>query len=239
MTRTRAAKYSQAELVAEAGLLIIDGSDITATRLASCLFCLLHYPETLIRLQCEVRSIFADLEDTRSGDLLSSGTYLTACLDEFMRMTLPVGDILAREIPHGGVTIEGHYVPAGIHIGVPHYALYHNPEYYLDPFTFRPERWVIQDDVSTSDIALAPSASCAFGVGSTGSIGRTLVYLEISILPARIVWLYDMCLERGTILSEGSPSSGEEKHRVKEYQVYSCFTSLHQGPVVEFRRVKG
>ena len=231
-------KYSQADLVAEAGLLIIAGSDTAATGLTSCLFYLLHYPETLTRLECEVRSIFANWEDIRSGDLLSSCTYLTACLDESMRMTPPVGAILPREILHGGMMIEGQYVPAGIDVGVPHYALHHNSEYYLDPFTFRPERWIVQDDVSTSDVALAQSAFCAFGVGRTSCIGCTLAYLEMSILLARVVWLYDMRLERGSVLGEGSPNSGEDRHRVKEFQTYDCFTSVHQGPMVEFRRAK-
>lgn len=172
-------KYSKADLIAEAGLPIIAGSDTTVTGLSATLFYLLHYPETLARLQREVRSAFSALEDIRSGDLLNSCTYLTACLTESLRMTPPVGAILPREALQGGMMIGKHHIPAGIDVGVPHYAIHHNAEYYPEPFEFRPERWIVQDDASSDDVALARSAFCAFSVGRTGCIGRSLAYLKM------------------------------------------------------------
>ena len=230
--------YTQEELISEAGLLIVAGTDTTATTATTCLFYLLHYPMSLARLQKEIRSRFHYLEDIRSGHLLNSCQYLAACLNESLRMTPPVGAILPREVLEGGMMVDGHYIPAGIDVGVPHYAIHHNPEYFPDPYVFWPERWMAESEVSQSDVARAQAAFCAFGVGRASCIGRTLAYLELSILLARIVWLYDMRLQDGSDLGEGSVKLGNGRHRKKEFQTYDAFTSTHQGPLVEFRAVK-
>ena len=231
-------RYSQAELVSEAGLLIIAGSDTMATGVTSALFYLLHYPETLARLEREVRSTFAAVEDIRSGGSLASCAYLTACLDEAMRLTPGVGGLLPRETLAGGMIVDGHYVPPGIDIGVPHYSIHHNSEYYPEPFAFRPERWIVGDDVSRKDVVLAQSAFCAFSVGRASCIGRALAYLEMSILLARIVWMYDMRLRPGSTIGEGSPELGDGRQLRTEFQVYDVFTSVHKGPMVEFSAVR-
>lgn len=47
---------------------------------------------------------------------------------------------------HGGVEIACHVFPEGVvDLGVPHYAIRHNEEYYPDPFPYQPGRWIIED----------------------------------------------------------------------------------------------
>ena len=128
------------ELIAEAEVLTIAGSDTVATTMTATLFYCLHYPKTLCRLQDEIRSVFTDVEEIWSIQDLDSCHYLRACINEALRLSPPVGALLPREILAGGLTVDDHHFPEGIDIGVPHYALHHNELHYPDPFVFKPER---------------------------------------------------------------------------------------------------
>ena len=128
------------DLISEAALFIIGGSDTTITATTATIFYVLHYPNSLERRQHELRTKFKDAEDIRMGTDLASCTYLLACIDESMRLANPIGSLLPRETLLGGLKIDGEWFPPGIDVGVPNYTLHHNEEYFPDPFEFRPER---------------------------------------------------------------------------------------------------
>ena len=230
---------TEAELGAEAGALLIAGSDTIATTMTATLFYCLHYPSALSRLQDEIRSVFADVDEIRSSQRLDSCHYLRACINEALRLSPPVGALLPREILPGGLTVDDQYFPEGIDIGVPHYALHHNELHYPEPFVFKPDRWIVSTDPnceksSEAAVAAAQSAFCAFSLGRHVCVGRTLAYAESSVMLARIFWLYDMRL-RGSI-GEGRTSMGKGRERTNEFQTWDGFTSTHEGPMVEFKR---
>lgn len=160
--------FTTPELWGESNLLIIAGSDTTSTALAATLFYLTRNTHALARLQDEVRGRFGDVEEIRQGAALNGCAYLRACIDEAMRMSPSVGGLLPREILAGGMTIDGVFVPAGTVVGVPHYTIHHNAEYYPSPFTYAPERWVAGSKlafgnvVGEADTAVAQSAFCPF-----------------------------------------------------------------------------
>lgn len=230
------------EIVAEAGALLLAGSDTQGTTLAATLFYCLNYPSTLVDLQHEIRTTFASVEDIRIGTVLSSCRYLRACIDEALRLSPPIGGLLPREVLAGGLTIDGNYFPAGTDIGVPHYAIQHNEAYYPEPFVFRPTRWIDDSPTtmelggsSNSALVIAQSAFCAFGVGRTSCVGRSLAYQEMSIIIARIVWLYEIRLQPGSTVGGGRPGLGRYRERKEEFQTWDGFFSTHDGPLVEFK----
>jgi len=231
---------TEEQIVAETGSLLLAGSDTQATTLAATIFYCLHYPATLCKLQDEVRTTFTDVEDIRIGKRLSSCKYLRACIDEALRLSPPIGGLLHRQILPGGLTVEGERIPAGVEIGVPHYAIHHKETYYPEPFSFRPERWIVssgpsEPGTSEAAVSLAQSAFCAFGVGRTSCIGKTLAYTEMSIILARMMWLYDLRLRPGSTLGEGHPCLSKTRNRKDEFQTIDGFFSTHDGPLVEFR----
>ena len=232
---------TEEQIVAETGSLLLAGSDTQGTTLAATLFYCLHYPRTLDILQHEIRTTFADVEDIRISKQLSSCHYLRACIEESLRLSPPIGGLLLREILPGGLIVDGERLPAGVNVGVPHYAIHHNEKYYPQPFSFRPERWILSGasaselGVSEAVMALAQSAFCAFGVGKTNCIGKALAYSEMSIILARIVWLYDLRLQADSVLGEGRLSLGDGRSRKNEFQTWDGFFSTHDGPLVEFK----
>lgn len=229
--------FTGPELWGESNLLIIAGSDTTSTALASAFFYLVHNPAALEKLSEEVRSVFDNVEDIHAGPQLNSCVYLRAVIDEAMRLSPPVGGALPREVLPGGIDIDGHHIPAGVVVGTPHYALHHHPSYYPAPFIFTPERWIAgsSSSVTRDSVALAQSAFCPFSVGPRGCIGKGLAYNELMTGLGRTVWMYDFKLAEGERVGEGSADMEWGRQREGEYQLSDSFTSLKNGPMVEFR----
>ena len=229
---------TEEQLIAEARALLVAGSDTVATTSAATFFCCLHFPPTLSRLQDEIRSAFAEVDDIQIGERLDSH-YLRACINETLRLSPPLGAILPRKVLAGGLTVDENHFPEGIDIGVPHYALHHTELHYPDPFVFKLERWIVSTDPadeksSEAAMAAAQSAFCAFSVGWHCCVGKSLAYAELSVILARIFWLYDMRLSGS--LGEGSINLGKGRRRMNEFQTWDGFTSTHDGPMVEFKR---
>lgn len=232
------AGFAIPELWGESNLLIIAGSDTTSTSLSAAFFYLVHNPDTLERVTQEIRATFGTVEDIHSGQQLSTCNYLRAVLDEAMRLSPPVGGLLPREVLPGGITIDGEHFPAGLVVGTPHYTIHHNAKYYPDPFAFLPERWIpgSTPNVTPTTVATARGAFCPFSIGPRGCIGKGMAYAELSITLARVLWTYDMRLSPDVRVGEGHPEAEFGRQRVGEFQLRDTFTSINDGPVVEFRR---
>ncbi|KAL8916351.1 MAG: hypothetical protein Q9208_008575 [Pyrenodesmia sp. 3 TL-2023] len=102
---------SNDEMLAEAQLLQIAVFETTATTLAATLFYLAHYPDAYSTLAQEVRTAFADAEETVSGPKLKSCKFLSACIQETLRMSPTVPGALWREVEQGGVWSTGSSSP--------------------------------------------------------------------------------------------------------------------------------
>ncbi|EFX03415.1 benzoate 4-monooxygenase cytochrome p450 [Grosmannia clavigera kw1407] len=213
---------------------IIAGSDTTSTAMAATLFYLTRNTMVLARVTREVRSVFSTVEDIRQGSQLTGCTYLRACIDEAMRLSPSVGGLLPREVLAGGIQIGTDLIPEGTVIGTPHYAIHHNTEYFPEPFSYLPERWA---KVSTEEeVSRAQSAFCPFSIGPRGCIGKGLAYVEMTTALARVLFLYDMQRAVGIVdPGEGNPHAAWGRHRPEEFQLVDTFTSLKNGPMIEFR----
>lgn len=231
---------SSEELVAEAGLLIAAGSDTVTLGMTSCIFYLLHYPEAYERLKSEIRSTFHDGEEICRGSKLSSCRYLYACIDEALRLTPPVGGVLPREVLPGGMTVDGEFFPPGVDLAVPVYARHHDETCFPNPFVFNPSRWIVEGSTTADDVARAQATFHAFGRGRASCLGEKVAYLEMGLVLGRLTWFYDMRLEQGPRgrVGEGGETLGPWRRRKNEFQVFDNFTSSHEGPWVQFKRVR-
>ena len=228
--------YTPVELVAEAGLLIIAGSDTTGIAIASTIFYLLHNPVALALVEEEVCTSFRALEDIRIGTTLSSCRYLFACIDESMRLSPPVPGLLPREVLQGGLDVDGLHLPKGADVGVPIYALHHHEKYFPDPWTFKPSRWIAgQNGMTEEDVKLARSAFSVFGYGRTSCVGKHLAYQELALTLGRLLWTYEWRLEPGSGLGEGTSGAGLGRERKEEFQLRDKFVSTAEGPMVAFK----
>lgn len=220
--------FSTKELWGEANVLMIAGSDTTATALSSTVFQLCRNPDKLAKLQREVRSRFSSPEQIVTGKELADCQYLKACVDEAMRLSPPVPGLLPREAI-AACKIDGYDIPEGTGVGVPIYTIHHNPAYYPEPYVYRPERWLHGDEKA---LELAQSAFNPFSLGARGCIGKSVAYMELRLAIARLVWGFEM----EQMPTEGYAERWREGFAVKEgeYRLMDHFTCKKEGPIVKF-----
>ncbi|RMZ84350.1 hypothetical protein DV738_g563, partial [Chaetothyriales sp. CBS 135597] len=239
---------TSAELKGDALSLIGAGADTVATTLSGALFYLCRNPPALLRVQSEVRSAFNALDEIHTGPKMDSCHYLHACIEETLRLSPPVAAILPREVMKGGVVVDGEYIPEGTVVGVPAYVVHHDKDAFPDPWSFVPERWIAGSHLHTTttkdgtavvlkeDVERARQAVCAFSLGSRGCIGKPVAYLELRIGLASLLWAYDFQETKGSEKGGGGDGLEEGRERVNEYQLFDCFGSDRDGPILSFRR---
>ncbi|CCX31761.1 cytochrome P450 [Pyronema domesticum] len=222
--------FSTKELWGEANVLMIAGSDTTATALSSTLYYLSRNPSALDKLRHEIRSTFNSPDEIVTGKDLADCHYLKACVDEGMRMAPPVSGLLPREAL-ASFEVDGHVVPEGTVVGVPIYTIHHNPDYYPEPYQYRPERWLDDDQ---EQIEKAQSAFNPFSIGARGCIGKSVAYMELRLSIAKLVWEFEIRHKA----TEGKAELWDEGFAVMEgeYRLLDHFTCKKEGPVIEFTR---
>jgi cytochrome P450 len=155
---------------------------------------LLHHPSARARLTNEVRAAFSCVSDIRGGPILDSCTYLQACVKETMRLCPPIPNHLPRHVQSGGITVDGQHLPEGTQIGVVHYSLFRNPDYFRDPTAWRPERWIADPAHGTTaeSVQQAEKAFFPFSFGPRVCVGQAIADMELRTVLARALWSYDM-----------------------------------------------
>lgn len=210
--------YSTGDLACESVLLMVAGSQSTSGALAATIHYLVNRPETLARLQEEVRNAFPTGQAVRyePGDTLAQLAYLRACIDESLRLTPPTPGHLPREVITHGLEVDGAWVPPGTSVGVSAYSVHRNETYFSEPYDFRPERWLDDDGYHGA------TAFNAFSAGATGCIGKQLAYMELSLAVAMLVRRFDMRVN----------NPGGARH---EYRVRDVFVGEGDGPHVQLK----
>ncbi|EHK46645.1 hypothetical protein TRIATDRAFT_90002 [Trichoderma atroviride IMI 206040] len=180
-------ELSLQELAVNAGILVIGGSETTATALSAATYFLGTNPEPLKKLCEEVRSAFNNEAEI---DLFSVGrlNYMLAVLDEAMRLHAPVPATTPRTINELGDTIAGYYVPPGTNIDIWYWTMFHYPEYWAQAEDFIPERW-LGDPRFEHD---KRQIFTPFSVGPRNCIGKNLAYAEMRLILAKLIWNYDI-----------------------------------------------
>ncbi|RTE67812.1 hypothetical protein BHE90_017814, partial [Fusarium euwallaceae] len=134
--------FNKDQLAEQAKILLLDGSETTATFLAGVTYCLLAAPAVLKKLQREVRSSFSS-KDEIDGDSTKKLPYLHAVVEEGLRLFPPVPLGLPRTCP--GATVDGHYVPSGTEVSVDNFVMSRDTRSFPDPDSFNPDRWIGDD----------------------------------------------------------------------------------------------
>jgi cytochrome P450 len=175
------------EIQAQSYVIIIGGSETTATLLSGAVYYLCTNPKTLEKLTEEIRSSFTS-ESEISFNNVSSLKYLLAVLNEALRVYPPIPGSLPREVPGKGARINGEWVPSGTAVAVCQWAACRSKDNFRDPNAFIPERW-LGDEKYADDVR---DACQPFSYGPRNCVGRNLAYMEMRIILARLIWNFDL-----------------------------------------------
>ncbi|CZR70108.1 related to cytochrome P450 67 [Phialocephala subalpina] len=227
--------FTKEELQADSALIIAAGSDGVGLTLSACVFYLLDNPHTLQHLMKEIRDSFPSMEEIQSPKLASL-PYLHACIEETLRMNPPKASSLPREVLKGGLTIDGEFIPKGITVGTPLYVLHHDPTVFPDPWSFKPERWVVSPSQgNTAEMVAGAKAACApFLVGPMNCIGKNMSYIALKLALAHLLFSNDLRV-CGELSGGGSDVAEEGRQRKNEYQMRDWILGFRDGPMVEIK----
>lgn len=101
------------KILSTAGSFMVAGTETTSVVLAGVTYLLLTHQSAYEKVVKEIRTVFKSEDDIKFENL-SKLTFLTACLQETMRMYPPIAPGLPRIVPTAGAVICGRYVPAGV-----------------------------------------------------------------------------------------------------------------------------
>jgi len=173
---------TQQECEVESLLQILAGADSTATALRTTFLFILTSPPAYAKLRAEIAAAveqgnisFPVIKDAEAKSL----PYLQACIQEGLRMFMPLQGLAGRISPSpDGATVNGVYIPAGTEVGIATYAVGHRRDIYgPDADTFRPERWIENDTETLKKYERVNEL--VFGAGRSSCLGKGIALMEL------------------------------------------------------------
>ncbi|KAJ7685627.1 high nitrogen upregulated cytochrome P450 monooxygenase 2 [Mycena polygramma] len=191
------------EISAADGIVaVIAGSDTTASALSSFVWFVLSNPEHYTRLQQELDNVFVEGDDPLDVDKHDELHFLSACINETLRLHPPVPSSGIRQVHLGqsGRIVAGRFIPEGTSVYTPAYSLHHNPEYFSHPDQFIPDRWLPGSTLEKHD----KSAFIPFSLGPANCVGQKFARREMLMLLSVLFKSFDLRFADG-FDSEGWP----------------------------------
>ncbi|KAL7277158.1 hypothetical protein ACG7TL_009004 [Trametes sanguinea] len=178
------------QLMDDGILAIVAGSDTTSSALTSLIHCLLSHPGTMKRLQTEIDEYYPAGENVFDTTHYRAMHYLTAVINETLRLYPPVPTGTQRRVPHRsqGVMLGSYFVAPGTAMFLHPYSLQRDPRNFFPfPEEFWPERWLVAAGHSTFADALARSPDANANVETTSFRHNESAFLPFSHGPANCV----------------------------------------------------
>ncbi|KAL8641848.1 MAG: hypothetical protein Q9228_001395 [Teloschistes exilis] len=175
------------EIEATFQILVVAGSETTATALSGIIVHLLRNADVYEKLTNEVRDSFTHASDI-CAESVSNLCYLNAVIEEGLRLFPPVPLGMMRVVPAGGAEVSGQWLPPGTFVSASGYSSNRSainfPDHVED---FDPSRWFTTDGGPKHPAAYNP-----FSLGPRNCIGRNLAWLEMRLILSRLVWHFDL-----------------------------------------------
>lgn len=105
--------------------------------------------------------------------------YLQAVIKEGLRIYPPVVGLMAKEVPKGGDTFKGVFLPEGTRIGYCAWGIFRRKDVWgEDADEFRPERWL--DATPEKYREMDGTLELIFGYGRWQCLGRNVAMIELN-----------------------------------------------------------
>lgn len=195
------------EIEVNAMMIVVGGSESVTTVLTGIINYLIRSPSKLQILVDEIRLSFKT-EDAIDITSLSRLPYLTAVVNEGLRLCPTIPDGMRRQISVGGASVAGHYLPGGTVVSIPQWAAYQARGNFHSPTCFIPERW-LPDRLDKASVYMQDrkDAFQPFSLGPHNCPGQNLAWLEMRLILARMVWNFDIEIAPGTELPKWDEQS--------------------------------
>ena len=182
---TDAVVLSEQDLRDHGITFVFAGYDTTSTSLTWLTLLLAQHPEKQDALYEELCSAFArDVTPTPSE--VAALPYLTACLQESMRLMPAVTDVVRTAKEDDVLPRTGIFVPKGVEVVMFHKLAQRDLTFWgPDADEFQPERWL--DPSLKHRLQATPGAFCPFALGRRNCIGKEFA-MHSMLLAAAVVF---------------------------------------------------
>ncbi|CAG2109757.1 unnamed protein product [Medioppia subpectinata] len=179
-------KFNENEILAQCYVFFNAGFETTATALSYCTYELAVNPHIQDQLVAETREAFSENTTDIDYETLCRLPLLDAVVSETLRKYPPLINfgreamddvVLTRDSDGSMFKIE-----KGMNVSIPVYALHHDPDYYPDPFAFKPDRFLAQNGRNIKPYTYLP-----FGAGPRNCIGTRFALLVIKLALVKIL----------------------------------------------------
>lgn len=156
MEKDVSAAPSEAALHEDSRVVIVAGSETTATTLASVLYYLVKNPAVLAKLQRQLDDVMPAGTDDWSYEKVKSISYLDDIIQETLRLRPAVMTGGYRVTPEEGITVDEVYIPGDVNVFVPVQLVQTDERYYTNAKDFIPERWNEKREMCTDGAPFFP-----------------------------------------------------------------------------------
>lgn len=160
---------SEDEALAQCIMFILAGHGTTKSVVAFSIYLLVLNPEAQRKLRKEVDECFKEHGAQPSMEVIDKLPYLHGVISESLRMYPPASRLERETTDDYILGNTGIKVPKGCVVAVPVWAIHHDPQYFPDPYSFKPERF--SEEQASS---IPPYVYLPFGAGPRNCIGVRL-----------------------------------------------------------------
>ncbi|XP_072286507.1 cytochrome P450 2G1-like [Pyxicephalus adspersus] len=165
--------------------LFIAGTETVATTIRHGFLLLLKYPNAKRKVQEEIDQVIGKLRVPAQQDR-EYMPYTDAVVHEIHRFA----DVFPMNLPHKAsrsTQFRGYTIPKDTDVCVPLSFVLHDPKYFPDPFTFRPERFLDEDGSFKKNEALM-----IFSAGKRMCLGDVLARQEVFLILTTLLQNFDI-----------------------------------------------
>lgn len=173
-------KMTNAQLIDEILILFVAGHETTASALTFTLFLLANHPGELRKARAESLALKNGEE---ALEMLPRMKHIKRCIEESMRLYPPVW--VMDRISTKDDTIGEYSIKDGTLFGISIFEMHRNPEYWKQPETFDPDRFL-------SDDSKRNGAYMPFGAGPRLCIGNNFAMYEMMLAVNAIIHTFDL-----------------------------------------------
>ncbi|XP_047510753.1 cytochrome P450 6k1-like [Pieris napi] len=209
-------EYSEDVVLAQAISFIFGGFETSGTTLSFALYELAYHPDVQEKLYRELNEAkkFQDLDFGTLHDL----KYLNCIIKETLRKYPPLG-WLDRVAAKDYKIDDKLTIPAGTPIYVNAVGMHYDSDFYPDPETFNPDRFLLDNEKDIKQLTYLP-----FGQGPRGCIGRRFGEITIRSALSSLVLNYKL-----------NPVPGEPTPSEMEYEKHGLILSPGQNLHIDFQ----
>ncbi|KAI4710113.1 hypothetical protein J4E89_005345 [Alternaria sp. Ai002NY15] len=172
----------------EGGSIVAGGVETTSTALSKATFYILENPAIATRLRAELGTVFPDPHVTPSLATLEALPYLSAIVNETLRITIGISSRTARKSRKEPIMFKDIVIPAGADFSMTAYYTHTDPRIWDKPHEFVPERWLEKalakngEPLSKYLVAFSKGPRMCLGI----NLARAELYIGLAVVFRRL-----------------------------------------------------